>query len=147
MRMDGSAMTEQLCAVQCRYMKEFSTILQTVLLQGESGILFCLHRSGKPVCAGTLVEQLGLTSGRVANILKGLESRHLIHRVTGKDDRRLVMVSLTEEGKSEAALRYHRMEETHRSILSCMDEEDAKSLLRLTETVMSRLRAGTLKIG
>jgi DNA-binding MarR family transcriptional regulator len=52
----------------------------------------------QPICAGTLARELRLSYGTVSGILGRLEKRLLIHRMRGAQDRRSVLVELTDTG-------------------------------------------------
>ena len=53
-----------------------------------------------PRTAGDLAGQLGLQAASLTRILGRLEAQHLVTRATGQEDRRTVVVSLTERGHS-----------------------------------------------
>ncbi len=53
-----------------------------------------------PRTAGDLATQLGLQAASLTRILGRLEAQGLVTRVTGQEDRRTVVVSLTEQGHS-----------------------------------------------
>ena len=101
--------------------------------KGEAGVLLCLHQQGDSMLSGELMERMGLTTGRIANILKQMEQKGLIARCHDSGDRRRVYVSLTELGASCAEERLRQMNEAHVRILQNLGEEDAKELVRLME--------------
>lgn len=66
----------------------------------EFDMLATLRRSGPPfrLSAGQLLESMMITSGTMTNRIDRLEQRRLIRRVGDPNDRRKVLVELTQEG-------------------------------------------------
>lgn len=64
-------------------------------------VLATLRRSGPPyeLTAGALVRQSMVTTGAITNRLDRLEHRGLVERVRSADDRRRVIVRLTDAGR------------------------------------------------
>ena len=71
------------------------------LSHGEWKLLAHLRRAGPPYRGkpGKLAKRLGLSSGAMTNRLDNMERRGVIRRVDDPDDRRGVIVELTEEGR------------------------------------------------
>jgi DNA-binding MarR family transcriptional regulator len=69
---------------------------------GEFDVLATLYRNGSPykLMPSDLVKQTLLTSGAMTNRLDRLEKKGLIQRVHSDEDRRCVVVGLTEPGLS-----------------------------------------------
>ncbi|QTL33997.1 MarR family winged helix-turn-helix transcriptional regulator [Pseudoalteromonas viridis] len=67
---------------------------------GEFDVLATLRRSGKPytLTPNQLLQTLMLTSGSMTNRIDKLEAKDLVKRSPDPNDRRGVMVSLTEQG-------------------------------------------------
>lgn len=100
---------------------------------GETGVLTLLFRRTGPMLAGDLARTLGLTTGRIASILKGLEGKGLVHRVSVPGDKRRVSVSLTPKGIQWAQNAYERLLMRVSRLLEQLGEADAQDLLRLIE--------------
>jgi DNA-binding MarR family transcriptional regulator len=71
------------------------------LSHGEWKVLANLRRAGPPYRGkpGKLAKRVDLSSGAMTNRLDNMESRGLIRRLDDPDDRRGVIIELTEEGK------------------------------------------------
>ena len=99
---------------------------------GENGVLYRLYISDSDrMLAGDLARSMGLTSGRIANILKQLEAKSYVVRSTGASDRRKVYVALTDAGRAHIEEVY---DGNLRDIEKCLDklgEEDAKEYIRI----------------
>lgn len=67
---------------------------------GEFDVLATLYRNGSPfqLTPSDLIRQTLLTSGAMTNRLDKLEAKGLIHRVHSEQDRRSVVVGLTDDG-------------------------------------------------
>ncbi len=62
--------------------------------------LLLLAATPKELTPGALAESFGCTPATVSDVLNGLERRGLVTRTTDRDDRRHVLVSITEPGRS-----------------------------------------------
>jgi DNA-binding MarR family transcriptional regulator len=96
-------------------------------------VLATLRRSGEPyeLTAGDLVRQTMVTTGAITNRVDRLEQRGLVERTT-TDDRRKVIVRLTEKGLAlvdEVAVTHL---DTEREILSTLSARQLVQLLRTT---------------
>lgn len=99
---------------------------------GEDGVLYRLfigREEGE--LAGDLARSMGLTSGRIANILKQLESKGYVKRTTGKSDRRQVNVRLTEQGRSHIQDVYEDNIRLIEENLRLLGKDDAGTYIRI----------------
>ena len=104
---------------------------------GEKGILlFLYYYRQTPILSGTLKDLTGLTSGRVANILKQLERKGLITRDRDDEDQRKVMVSLTSEGLDKSAAEFQGLVDINRDLLVYLGDEDARDFIRVFERTL-----------
>ena len=65
---------------------------------GAGAVLRILHQLEGPVTSGMITRRMGVSSARVAALLKRLENRGLVSRVQGTEDARQTIVGLTEAG-------------------------------------------------
>ena len=77
------------------------TLDQLDLTMSDWHVLNSLHWAGEPYRrkAGELARRADLTSGAMTSRLDALEKEGLVRRLRDPDDRRSVLVELTEEGK------------------------------------------------
>ena len=101
-----------------------------LVARGEDSVLLYLRRQSGEVLSGDLSIHLGLTSGRVANILRVLEHKKLVRRTQGDKDRRQVHVCLTEAGRREAGECWANLLENHRAMLEYLGD-DAEEAVRI----------------
>lgn len=99
----------------------------------EFDVLATLRRNGEPhqLTPGQLLDSMMITSGAMTNRIDRLASRGLVERVKGAEDRRQVLVTLTDEGRRvvDAALVDHAANE--RRILGGLPAEQQAELVTL----------------
>ncbi|KAF6582933.1 MULTISPECIES: MarR family winged helix-turn-helix transcriptional regulator [Paenibacillus] len=105
--------------------------------RGEMGILIALsHQDG--VTSGHLSEYLSVSTGRIATALKSLEKKGLVVRRTDANDKRKVIVFITDSGKQFMMDRYNEGVAWSEKILRKLDEQDAKEFIRLIKLIVSK---------
>lgn len=68
-------------------------------MQGANAIVAYLSNFKDGISAGTLSDAMNVSTARIAVALNSLESKGIISRKTCDNDKRKVVVSLTEEGR------------------------------------------------
>jgi len=139
--MDYAALAEQAGRMQCEGLKELGRLAGLFAAQGESSVLLCLRRRNESMLSGELMERLGLTTGRVANLLRQMERKGLVLRRQDQSDRRRVYVVLTGLGEEAAEAQYRAVMGASRRLLEYLGEDDARELLRLMKRCMACMRA------
>lgn len=106
----------------------------TSLADGQVMLLFMLFK--RKCCKATdIANHIGITSGAITAMTDKLESLGLIRRERSEEDRRLVLLSLTEQGQ-ETVKNIHK----HRfnilfNRLSALSDEELEQLLRIFEKI------------
>jgi DNA-binding MarR family transcriptional regulator len=72
----------------------------------ELGVLVHLGREG-PTSPSTLAAGEGVTSQAIAGVVRELERRALVERTVGHEDRRRVVVAITDAGRQDLMNREH----------------------------------------
>lgn len=67
------------------------------LTPSQFGVLETLYHLG-PLCQGALSQKLLTSTGNMTMVLDNLERRGLVRRVRSADDRRMVLIELTNDG-------------------------------------------------
>ena len=97
----------------------------------EFDVLATLRRSGPPfqLTAGQLLDSMMIASGTMTNRIDRLEERALLCRIKDSSDGRVVLVTLTEDGrhKIDAALVDHAANELR--IVNTLDQADRTVLI------------------
>ena len=136
-------MGEALWKIHLENMRALDQIVETSHIRGESGVLLYLYHTGAPMYAGELTERLGLTTGRVANILKELEREGLIARTPDDRDRRRVLVSLTGKGEAEARARHDATIAFHARLLTGFSEEESNQFFSMIQRIVNTMESGS----
>ena len=128
---DYETLAENLCDIHFLYSKDLSNVFEQHSTRGEEAALFWLSRLESPVSAGELAAKLGITSGRIANILGSLDRKKYIERRRSSLDRRQIDVALTEAGAAHIQTIYENAKENHIALLKKMGDDNANDFIRL----------------
>lgn len=123
------------------------SIMLNDLNRGEIGILSFLANVENNVSAGTLSEKLSITSARVASILNALEKKNYIIRQKSETDKRKIMVSITDAGRSQIQQMKNRLISKLEYIVDEIGIEDAIVYLEITKRIkdaVQRLERSTI---
>lgn len=96
----------------------------------EFDVLSALRRAGAPfeVTPGRLMEETLVSSGTMTNRIDRLVSKGLVSREADENDRRVVQVRLTQEGKSAVDTAMAALLEFEREALSPLSGSDVAAL-------------------
>jgi DNA-binding MarR family transcriptional regulator len=105
----------------------------------EFDVLSALRRAGEPyrMSPGALLTQTLVTSGTMTNRIDRLAARALVERLPSPDDRRGVLVSLTDEGRARVDAAMSSLLEVERGLLAGLDERERGDLAALLRTVVA----------
>jgi DNA-binding MarR family transcriptional regulator len=106
----------------------------------EFDVLAALRREGDPyrLSPGKLLQQTLVTSGTMTNRIDRLAARGLVERHPSLDDRRSVMVQLTEAGVAKVDAALIDLLAHERAILTDLGDEDAAMLAVLLRRILTR---------
>ena len=128
--------------MQLKYSKEISAFLDFIfssnsaLLFGQDRILIYLYKENDHILVGDLTNELQMSTGRIANILKELERKGYILRIQQREDKRKYEVCLTKSGENYSRELYADMVANHRALMEQLGETDGEQLLKLSEKVL-----------
>jgi DNA-binding MarR family transcriptional regulator len=105
----------------------------------EFDVLSALRRAGAPyrMSPGALLTQTLVTSGTMTNRIDRLASRALVERLPSPDDRRGVLVSLTDEGRTRVDAAMSTLLEVERALLAALPPTDRDRLADLLRALVS----------
>jgi DNA-binding MarR family transcriptional regulator len=86
---------------------------------------------------GALLTQTLVTSGTMTNRIDRLASRALVERLPSPDDRRGVLVSLTDEGRTRVDAAMSTLLEIERDLLSSLPAPERDRLADLLRTLVA----------
>ncbi|MFH2003439.1 MAG: MarR family transcriptional regulator [Bacteroidota bacterium] len=86
-----------------------------------------------------LTERMQLTASRLTRILDGLEKKHIIVRSVDSRDRRSIVITLTEIGKSITNTLQNKYIEIHEEILKDIPSKDQESVQKGLQQLLQSL--------
>ena len=101
------------------------------LNHGEGPALLLLLKADAGLSAGAMSETMGITTGRMANILRRLEEKKLVDRTVVPSNRRKASITLTDEGRAYARGLYDHIRRRAISVLDVLGRDDAETLIRI----------------
>ena len=108
----------------------------TGVSKGEMAILGYLHFVHDGATAGELSETSCVVSSRIAAVLNALEKKDWAVRKPDPEDKRRVLVYITELGRQTAEIKHKEVIEGIANTLSVIGEEDTQALLRILEKLV-----------
>lgn len=144
--MDSRKLAENFCGMQISDASELNKIAQILQIRGEDGILLWLAKQEKGAFAIDIIKHFDLTPGRVANIMKKLETKKYVTRKTDGEDQRKAAISLTAAGRKHAA----RVEEEEitaiQAVLEQVGTKDADAFVEVLQKVVGLMREGKVEL-
>jgi DNA-binding MarR family transcriptional regulator len=98
---------------------------------GESLLLRLIYLHGTPIHPSDLRERTLISSARVASILGALERKGLITRAIDTEDRRRILVSMTDAGHRQAEAEIQVMRTEFAAVFEEMGPQDTEEFIRL----------------
>ncbi len=129
--MTNAQLVDRITELHFSHAAEFLASLPRLSNKGEDRVLVYLFKEKNHALVGELTEALNLSTGRVANILRQLETKGMIRRVQQKDDRRKYEISLTAKGKHHTESLYSEVNDFYQQLVKKTGKKDAEELLRL----------------
>ncbi len=105
----------------------------------EFDVLSALRRAGAPyrLSPGALLTQTLVTSGTMTNRIDRLVEHGLVQRQPSPDDRRGVLVQLTDAGRQRVDAAFADLLDVERGLLGDLDESDRQRLADLLREVVA----------
>lgn len=100
-----------------------------------------------PLRASDIARELEITPGAVSHLLKNLQEKGLIERITAKSDRRVVNVVLTKEGEALAGVARERITCFAAALLEGLTPEETEDVFSLFAKVNRILEEQYAKYG
>lgn len=100
----------------------------------QKRVLIVLLETG-PITQRALTQRLGIQPGSASEVLSKLENAGLICRTASENDRRTTDISLTEDGRQQAAIAKEQRDRRHQEMFSCLSSGEKQELLALLERI------------
>lgn len=114
-----------------------------VLTDSNAGIGFALKllysADGQHLSAGDVSEAMGVSTARVAVLLKKMESKGLITKENDKNDARITRVSLSEKGEAVANQMKENMRKHISNVIERLGMEKLKLFIELSVEVKNAM--------
>lgn len=111
----------------------------TDLSPNATEILAIVEGAGQPLPPHVIAERLLVTSGTMTSLLDTLERRGLIRRVPHPDDRRKLLIAITDEARGIVDRMLPRIHAASRDAFSVLTDDECRTLVSLLERIQGRL--------
>ncbi len=112
------------------------------LLQGRWWVLILLMReASKTATPSVLADKAGVSRATMTGLIDGLEQVGLVERVFAKDDRRSVVIHLTETGQAKLDVVMPDYYSRLRQCMQALDESKRKQLHMMLDLINSGIPA------
>ncbi|MBP3736975.1 MAG: MarR family transcriptional regulator [Lachnospiraceae bacterium] len=101
------------------------------LTEGGIYVLHVLHKMGGKAYPKDIVNEIGISSARVAKVLNGLESDGMIVRSRDPEDGRQTIITMTKKGIKKAEYNEQTSYKRLAQVLSMLGEKDAREYVRI----------------
>ena len=103
--------------------------------QGETGALFYLTFVENNVSASRLSEKLNVSMPRIVSLINSLEKKELIIKKQDKEDKRKIIITITENGKNIILNKKEEAVYKISKIIECLGEEEYNEYIRLLKKI------------
>lgn len=102
-------------------------------MRGEHFVLNYISEHEGNVIPSDISNEMGITSARIAAALNSLEKKGLILRRIDPEDRRRILIDMTDAGREQVKKHYQMILDKTINLLRYLGEEDAKNYIRITK--------------
>ena len=107
-------------------------------LHGENFILSYISEHEGNVIPSDISNAMGITSARIAAALNSLEGKGLISRRIDVEDRRRILIDLTDAGKEKVNNHFQMIMSYTTNMLQYLGEYDAKEYIRIMKRLADK---------
>ena len=107
-------------------------------MQGESFVLFYISHHEGYVIPSDISNEMGISSARIAATLNSLEKKGLIIRRIDGQDRRRILIDLTDAGREKVQEHYQTVMGITTNMLRYLGEQDAKEFIRIMQKLADK---------
>ncbi len=129
--MDYEELAEELLRLRTQQFKSGMWRQTLRLARGELLALYYLQCHDGGVYPRELSDEMSVSTARIAAMLRDMEEKGWIVRQEAPSDNRHVLVTLTEEGRSEMRRQREKTLDSVSAALKALGPEDAKELIRI----------------
>lgn len=107
-------------------------------VHGENFVLLFISQRGGKVIPSDISNEMGISTARVAAALNSLEKKGLIKRRIDAEDRRRILIDLTDSGKEQVKNHYSMVLSMVKNMLQFLGEKDAKEFIRIMKRLAEK---------
>ena len=107
-------------------------------VHGENFVLFFISQNGGKVIPSDISNEMGISSARVAAALNSLEKKGLIIRKIDTEDRRRILIDLTDSGREQVDNHYRMVMNMVKNMLQYLGENDAREFIRIMKRLAEK---------
>lgn len=107
-------------------------------MQGEHFILFYVSKHQGDATPSEISQAMGISTARIAAALNNLENKGLVTRTIDVNDRRRILIRLTDAGQDHVKQHHEMVMGITTKMLEYLGEDDAKELLRIIRKLSAR---------
>lgn len=100
-------------------------------MRGGHLVLHYLYRQKRPILPSEIGQYMKISSARVAVVLNNLEKKNLLTRRIDPNDRRKILVELTDEGKDMSRAHERKILENTTELFRMLGEHDSQEFVRI----------------
>nr|WP_230417244.1 MarR family transcriptional regulator [Micromonospora tarapacensis] len=108
------------------------------LSRPRASVVWLVHRNG-PQTQRALARAIGVTARNVTALVDGLEQSGFVRRVAHPEDRRALLVQLTDQGRSVTARLAAEYERHSAYLFAGLPDEQVRQFVASMDLVMGRL--------
>lgn len=106
----------------------------------QVAILILLFREERPLTVSEIVERINNQKSTIIQMLQGLQTLGYVKKENGKNDRRLILVRLTDKAHDEKAYFDQLLDESISEMFAGFSQSEATEFLQYLERVERNLR-------
>ena len=107
---------------------------------GIGAVLRLLYEANEPLSAGTISSKLGISTARVAVLLKKMTQKGMIIKQQSPNDARVTMVELTAEGRANIERMKNQLFAQMGQIIDKVGEERLKEYFEIGEEIRNIIK-------
>lgn len=117
---------------------------ETVGLTGPQLLVLNVLSKKENIGLGELATRLQMTNSTLSGVVERLVQANLVTRERSNQDRRAIVVRLTEEGRKKLEIPYSSDSFLYKKMMEVLElpEEDIQNLLRIHGDILNKINAG-----
>lgn len=106
------------------------------ILSGETFILAHLNDLGGKSTPSALAQNCDFTPSRLSAIIKALEAKNFINRIENENDKRSILVQITDTGKVFIENKVEKISSHTMFVIQSLGEEDSQHFVRIINKIL-----------